>query len=102
MKMFRIGKISPPGEDWVEKEIYDSDAGIYYTTGEYELIEDDRKECWEVWIDCTDAIEGYCSWDGMIQVRGDTEKMAMFLANEVVDRLNDPKVLMKRKLKVGE
>ena len=100
--MFKLGRVSPPFKDWKETEVFSEEDQIHYPTGEYELVDDIDKEVWEVWIDHVGKVHNMSGWDCMIQVRGETEEMAMFLANEIVNRLNDPKVLMKRNLKVGE
>jgi hypothetical protein len=100
--MFKLGRIAPPYKVWREEQKQDEESGYSYFTGNYELVDDPEKDVWEAWIDHVAPIQGMSEWTCMMQVRGDTEEMMMFLANEIINHLNDPKLNMKRVLKVGE
>ena len=100
--MFKLGRISPPFKEWRETRGYDQDSDTRYFTGGYELVDDIEKDVWEAWIDHEGPIQGMTEWTCMMQVRADSEELVLFLANEIVNHLNNPKLNMKRMLKVGE
>lgn len=100
--MFKLGRISPPYKVWREERKQDEESDWTYFTGNYELVDDPEKDTWEAWIDHDGPIQTMTEWTCMMQVRADSEELVLFLANEVVNHLNNPKLNMKRMLKVGE
>lgn len=100
--MFRLGRVSPPFKEWREIRGHDRDSDTHYFTGGYELVDEMEKDVWEAWIDHAGPIQGTTEWTCMMQVRADSEELVLFLANEIVNHLNNPKLNMKRRLKIGE
>lgn len=93
--MFKIGRVSPPNCEWTDRDIFGRSC-------EWVLVPSKKNEVWVASIDHVTKI-GICGhWDGMIEVYSDTEEMVMFLAEQIVEKLNDPKTHFVRQLKLGE
>jgi hypothetical protein len=93
--MFKIGRISPPDFEWTDRDNLGRSC-------EWRLIPSRQNEVWVAAIDHDGKIGFTNRWDGMIEVYGDSEEMVTFLAKQIIDKLNDPKIHFKRHLKIGE
>lgn len=90
--MFKLGRVAPPYRVWTDRTI----------SGEWELMPTSDSEVWVAMVDHEGQI-GMCqNWTGIIEVRGDTEDMAVFMAEQIIQKLNDPKTQFKQKLTIGE
>lgn len=85
---FKIGKLTPPAPD-----------GIWDRPDSWGV--EVPNEMWLLEIDCTENIGSCKRHLGMIEVRGDSEELVTFLAEQILSKLNDPKVQFISKLKVG-
>lgn len=86
-----LGKIDPPFHTWVK-----------HGNGEWVLESSYDNQVWTANIDHPDQIGYSQSWAGMIEVHADSKEMAVFLAQQIIAKLSDPKVEMLIKLKMGD
>jgi hypothetical protein len=87
-RLFRVGKITPPAPDavWDDPDEWPPEV---------------PNEMWLLQIDFYGNIGDMDTHDGMIEVRGETKEVVEFVAQQIIDKLNDPKTQFVQKLKIG-
>jgi hypothetical protein len=85
---FQIGEVTPPAPDsaWEDPEKWPAEA---------------PNELWLLNINCIGPIGDFGNHEGIIEIRGDSEEIVRWLGQQVVDKLNDPKTIFVKRLKMG-
>jgi hypothetical protein len=100
---FQVGKLIPPAsdEEWESFDRYKISVEAALGEKPKKFWEDQSpSEMWLAHIDCKERIGYTLMHEDMIEVRGESKEIVEFIAQQIVDKLNDPKTQFLQKLKL--